>query len=355
MGTKKKVPSSMEEEVEVAEGSELNGVVEKMDSNKKVKKKKKMKRSDDGQTEGGSDAPSTSNPSSTKPMERKKKRKMLDKERHRVDTESKEKRPKQETSQAKMEEDKGTTSNSNGLPAFHIGVFGDLASVDASKREAAAERLAMELLEVQKAYDEVGNKEAFQSGFQLEAAKDDGLDDCAPSVRYAVRRLVRGVSSSRECARQGFALGLTILITTNFKISVHSLLKLIADSLEISSSMKGQEARDCLLGRLFAYGGLARSGRLKEEWTSDKNTPYIKEFTSLIISLASKKEYLREPAVSVLLNLIEMLPKEAVVNHVLEAPGIREWFGGATASGNSDALLLALKMREKIADRKSVV
>lgn len=66
-----------------------------------------------------------------------------------------------------------------------------------------------------------------------------------------------------------------------------------------------QEARDCFLGRLFAYGALARSGRLKEEWASDKNSPCIKEFTSLLISLASKKRYLQEPAVAVLLNLTE--------------------------------------------------
>ncbi|GJW37735.1 hypothetical protein Tco_0060655 [Tanacetum coccineum] len=31
-----------------------------------------------------------------------------------------------------------------------------------------------------------------------EAEKGDGLNKCAPSVRYAVRRLIRGVSSSRE-------------------------------------------------------------------------------------------------------------------------------------------------------------
>lgn len=66
-----------------------------------------------------------------------------------------------------------------------------------------------------------------------------------------------------------------------------------------------QEARDCLLGRLFAYGALARSGRLAEEWNRNPNTPYIKEFTSLIIALAAKKRYLQEPAVSVILDLIE--------------------------------------------------
>lgn len=41
------------------------------------------------------------------------------------------------------------------------------------------------------------------------------------------------------------------------------------------------------------------------------------------------------------------LPTEALLNHVLEAPGLHEWFEGATESGNPDALLLALKIGEK--------
>lgn len=66
-----------------------------------------------------------------------------------------------------------------------------------------------------------------------------------------------------------------------------------------------QEAKDCLLGRLFAYGALARSGRLTEEWIADRNTTYIKQFTDTLISLATKKRYLQEPVVSVLLDLTE--------------------------------------------------
>jgi DNA polymerase phi len=84
------------------------------------------------------------------------------------------------------------------LPKFHIGVFKDLASVDVSVREGAVERLVTELQEVQKAYEVTENKEVVEGGLKLEAEKDDGLNDCAPSVRYAVRRLVRGASSSRE-------------------------------------------------------------------------------------------------------------------------------------------------------------
>lgn len=43
-----------------------------------------------------------------------------------------------------------------------------------------------------------------------------------------------------QCARQGFALGLTILLYKIPSIKVQSFLKLIVDLLEVSSSMKGQ-------------------------------------------------------------------------------------------------------------------
>ncbi|PIN03112.1 putative MYB-binding protein [Handroanthus impetiginosus] len=112
--------------------------------------------------------------------------------------------------------------------------------------------------------------------------------------------------------------------------------------------MKGQEVRDCLLGRLVAYGALARSGKLTEEWISNNNTPLIKEFTNCLIALAAKKRYLQEPSVAVMLDMVEKLPIEAVLNHVLQAPGLQEWFEGATDVGNPDALLLALKIQEKV-------
>ncbi|PON32578.1 DNA polymerase V [Parasponia andersonii] len=340
MGSKKRSLESME----VEEG-QLDAPANEVVSNDKLKKKMKKQKGKDESLEN-KEASTSGVLNSVKPMERRKKRKALDKERRHVVLENKESKPKK----MDVEVQASTTvepSSGSSLPEFHIGVFKDLASLDGSVREAAVEALVTELQEVQKAYDRLENKDLIESGLKLEAEKDDGLNQCAPSLRYAVRRLIRGVSSSRECARQGFALGLTILVGTIPGIKVDSLLKLVNDLLEITSSMKGQEARESLLGRLFAYGSLARSGRLAEEWMSNRNTPYIKEFISLIISLAVKKRYLQEPAVSVILDLIEKLPPEAVVNHVLEAPGLGEWFAGATEVGNPDALLLALKIREK--------
>ncbi|XP_030459153.2 uncharacterized protein LOC115679650 [Syzygium oleosum] len=334
MGTKRS-SSGAEEVAAIDPAEEANGDAAAAEPSKK--KKKLLKEN------GGSPPSAAALPSSVKPMERRKKRKALDKERHRASLDDREPKPKEAAAEERADGERG-----NPLPEFHINVFGDLASADASVREAAVETLVTELGAVQKAYDGLEEKELVDIGAKLEAEKDDGLKDCAPSVKYAVRRLIRGVSSSRECARQGFSLGLTLLASTVPTIRVESLLKLSVDLLEVSSSMKGQEVRDCLLGRLFAYGALARSGRLVKEWLSDKRTPYIREFTGLLISLSAKKRYLQEPSVSVLLDLVEKLPSEAVISHVVRALGIQEWFAGAAESGNPDALLLALKIRDRI-------
>ncbi|GKD37332.1 Myb-binding protein 1A-like protein [Tanacetum coccineum] len=256
------------------------------------KKMKKIKK-----TDGEIDKVKTNTDNET-PMERKKKRKALDKEKKNKSVVSDE-NGKVKVNVGNMEVENRISS----MPEFHIGVFKDLGNKEVEVREAAAERLVSELIEVQKAYDLMEKKDEVDGGgFKLEADKDDGLNNCAPSVRYAVRRLIRGVSSSRECARQGFALGLTMLVGAVSNIAIDSLLKLIVDLLEVSSSMKGQEIKDCLLGRLFAYGALARSGRLEQ---SLSDSELVKEFTSSVISLAAKKRYLQEPAVVVILQLSE--------------------------------------------------
>ncbi|XP_074344144.1 rDNA transcriptional regulator pol5 [Apium graveolens] len=289
------------------------------------------------------DQDSTPNLDPLKPMERKKKRKALAKEKH------KSLKPICGNTQdliVLMEESDGGEDGDNGLPELHLGVFKDLGSGDAGVRVAAAERLVRELKEVQKVFEKSGGENG--DGLMLEAEKDDGLNGCAPSVRYAVRRLIRGVSSSRECARQGFALGLTVLIGALPCVEVDSLMKLIIDLLEVSSSMRGQDVKDCLLGRLFAYGAIARSGRLTNESTSEKSYIFVKGFVSSLIALASKKQYLQEPLADKLLFVLLQLPIEAVLEHIIEAPGLREWFEKAPEVGNPDALLLALKMRVKI-------
>ncbi|KAE8687709.1 transcription factor GTE7-like [Hibiscus syriacus] len=343
MGSKKR---STKSEVEVLEGQTDLA----MDDTVSVSSGKKIKMGNRKDAEMGDGVASSSSVAdSIKPMERKKKRKQIDKERRRSILETEEPQPKQLIVESKGNDapEPVASSSTSILPEFHISVFKDLASADSSVREAAVETMVTELQEVQKAYDRLENKDLVEGGLKLEAQKDDGLDNCASSLRYAVRRLIRGVSSSRECVRQGFALGLTALVATIPSIKVDSLLKLIVNLLEVSSSIKGQEVRDCLLGRLFAYGAISRSDRLTKEWFSNKDTHIIKEFMSALVSLASKKRYLQEASVSIILEIVEKLPAEALLGHILEASGVPQWFEEAVDVGNPDALLLALKINEK--------
>ncbi|KAB2042684.1 hypothetical protein ES319_D02G232700v1 [Gossypium barbadense] len=152
--------------------------------------------------------------------------------------------------------------NISGLPEFHVSFFKDLASKDSSVRDAALEKIVTELQEVQKEYDRLKDKDNLvddDGGFKLDAQMDDGLDNCASSLRYAVHHQERMLRQGLDtCFATGFA-----------------------------------DVRDCLLGWLSAYGALTQSGRLAKEWLSDEDTLHIKEFMSAIIFLSGKKIYLK--------------------------------------------------------------
>jgi DNA polymerase phi len=57
------------------------------------------------------------------------------------------------------------------------------------------------------------------------------------------------------------------------------------------------------LGRLFGYGSIVRSGRVSGQWAHEEGSPIVKDFVDEVIKLGSKKRYLTEPAVAVILDL----------------------------------------------------
>lgn len=207
MGSKKRSSNSAEEvedsdntntKTENANVEDMN--IENASSNLSRKKMKKDKNKENETLDGDASKAGLHNISSSlKPMERRKKRKALDKVRQHTTLEGKDGKAKKMDVDSKISENREQmgASSSGVLPEFHIAVFTELISADVSVREAAVERLVMELQKVQKAYENAENK-VVEDGMKLEAKKDDGLNDCAPSVRYAVRRLIRGASSSRE-------------------------------------------------------------------------------------------------------------------------------------------------------------
>jgi len=71
----------------------------------------------------------------------------------------------------------------------------------------------------------------------------------------------------------------------------------------IFSCVASQDARDGLLGRLFAYGSLVRSKRLIGDGTSSEEKEVAKEIVEQLFTLAKRKTFLREPAVNLVIEL----------------------------------------------------
>ena len=82
------------------------------------------------------------------------------------------------------------------------------------------------------------------------------------NIQYALKRLVRGLCSSRDGSRQGFATGLTMMLTSTSEAEVplRQVLDLIAQETTPTGGMRGAEERDLLLGKLFGLTCCARGG-----------------------------------------------------------------------------------------------
>ena len=103
-------------------------------------------------------------------------------------------------------------------PEF-LQCFWDLASADSAVRIAASNKL---ILHIQNA----------ATSDEAEASKPNEIE------QYAVNRLVKGLASSRECARQGFAAALCQLLsrkTDGADAMIESILEILEKNTMVSS------------------------------------------------------------------------------------------------------------------------
>ncbi|MCO5608521.1 hypothetical protein L7F22_062732 [Adiantum nelumboides] len=183
------------------------------------------------------------------------------------------------------------------------------------------------------------------NGNMLDGALSEEHDllDCSLSVQYALRRLVRGVASSRECARQGFAMAFACLLEAFPQLKTGSVLELICRTLEVTSSMKGQEKRDGLLGQLFVLGAVISSRRPVANLIDMEDA---RQITERLLCLAKKKAFLREPAIMLLMQFFEKLPPDVLQNSILNSPLLLETLCMDIKNANADTLLLALRLHK---------
>ncbi|CEI97277.1 hypothetical protein RMCBS344292_11413 [Rhizopus microsporus] len=219
-----------------------------------------------------------------------------------------------------------------------LQLYWDLASFDPNVRQTAAQSLIKTLADFQKTHEE--NLEQLSIADTEE--KLDAL--CASDVSYAVRRLIRGLSSSRQGARQGFSLALTELLAIVDLISTKLVLDLLFKWTEVTGSLKGDEVRDMLFGRLFGLMSIVAAGMITRESTT---TDDIVRILTSLHEMGSLKSYLAEVCHHVVINMLPYLKdtqhQEIAVEKIKEL-----YFNGPISNVDQLNLVIALQQLNNV-------
>ncbi|KAJ2956399.1 hypothetical protein NQZ79_g7736 [Umbelopsis isabellina] len=199
-----------------------------------------------------------------------------------------------------------STTTSTTLP-----LYWDLASLDPETRTTAARTLISTLASFQTTFEETGAKADTTEN------DEDSLEvNCAPDVSYALKRLIRGLPSSREAARQGYSLALTELLGLLSELTVGKTLALLHQYTERTGAMTGEEARDMMFGRIFGLRSIVSSGILSRPSTTIEDFQQIFED---LHEISLTKSYLSEVCYHVLISMLPMVNNVQHKDQVLEA------------------------------------
>ncbi|KAG2223120.1 hypothetical protein INT45_005676 [Circinella minor] len=201
------------------------------------------------------------------------------------------------------------------MAASTLQHYWDLASFDPAVRINAAQSLVRSLAEFQKDHEAT-----IQNGTHKTATTEDELDIlCAPDVSYALRRLLRGLPSSRQGARQGFSLALTELLAITDVVNVSLVLDLLFKHTERSSGMSSDETRDMLFGRIFGMIAIVAAGMISKPTTTFED---IEKMLDSLKEMIQVKSYVVEICHHVVINIIPYVNsleyKDKVIEKILE-------------------------------------
>ncbi|GMF51448.1 unnamed protein product [Phytophthora fragariaefolia] len=166
-------------------------------------------------------------------------------------------------------------------------------------------------------------------------------------VQYTLKRLVRGLASSRDAARQGFSTALSGLLSAfPQQLALPSTLALLRDAMELHSSMKPMEQREHMFGRLFGLLALHRCGRLRAD------PPLLAAVLRELLDMAAFKRWFRETCYEAALALLADVPPAlfaaelaASFHACLQVQPSKagdDECGGGVQAWNADQVLLAV-------------
>ncbi|ORX59850.1 hypothetical protein BCR36DRAFT_315879 [Piromyces finnis] len=190
-----------------------------------------------------------------------------------------------------------------------------LASINTEDRNKAAVSLIKALYQFQEQHQEE-NKDNWD-----EYLKDTSIERletlCSPDVLYALKRLIRGITSSRDSSRQGFSVALTELLSMLSFITISDVLTLLEKATEITNGMKAQEEKEMLFGKLFGVASIIQSGIIEHPNTTEDELKKIFEY---LLICSNKKSYLKESSFKIIILLFAQIKKinnENILNYII--------------------------------------
>eukprot|EP00775_Hariotina_reticulata_P004051 gene4051-4298_t len=266
--------------------------------------------------------------------------------------------------------------------------FWDLASLEQADRVAAADALVTALVASQKVFDvehratdaqPAGSLEQNEGGSRQQRM-EQALHCCSPHMAYGLKRLARGLASSRQGARQGFAAALAATLQYSAAavaataqasssnrtpqlqqpfVSAAGVLAVLDACLEVTGAMKGSDQRDTLLGRVFGLAALARSGLVAAcpaaaadaapaAGGSARPAPAallcMAAVAEQLVALLHRKSFLRECAVAAAVELLQPLTAVEMQQVLAAAPKLSALLQLPASSAPPEALFLALRL-----------
>ncbi|ADV20875.1 DNA-directed DNA polymerase, putative [Cryptococcus gattii WM276] len=168
--------------------------------------------------------------------------------------------------------------------------------------------------------DEDSASDSEESGMEVDASDDEEennerdsqaakLDrqlskDNAEDVVYSVKRLVRGLGSSRESSRLGFAVALTELLSRIPTVTARQVFSLVIRNSQYSKNMKGSDERDMMFARLFGMTAIVQSQSL---FASSATKADFRGVIEELQKLGQAKAWMRESAWWTLVQSVQLL------------------------------------------------
>ncbi|XP_068980107.1 myb-binding protein 1A [Bombus flavifrons] len=158
--------------------------------------------------------------------------------------------------------------------------------------------------------------------------------------KYAMKRLIRSLGSSKTSSRIGFYTTLTGFLTMNPDTSIENFLSIVDNELHPVNSNSKSENGDIYMGRILGYGALIRSKILSKSCSAIQ----LQTIQNLI-SAGKQRSYLSFVSVSFLVEFVNQVDTNCIKRSIW--PIIEKEFGKPWAEQTLDSFYVLLVIKNK--------